>query len=74
MVTGEEGEELVANVRCKLYVEDPVDNLSDKSDEKNRISSSSSGWKERGVGVLKLSQMNDGKHRLGNASSHNLTV
>lgn len=48
VVTGEEGESLVASLRCKLYHSPP----------------SLSAWKERGLGILKLSRMSDGAHRI----------
>lgn len=50
MVTGEEGEELMDSLRCKLFV------WNTDGDE----------WKERGVGMLKVSKIDAEKYRLGN--------
>ncbi len=49
MVNGEENEILVASVKCKLFAWDALID----------------GWKERGMGLLKISKIAKDKHRLG---------
>lgn len=58
--TGEEGEETKMSLRVRLYVVSLVDQTV--------------GWKERGVGLLRLNANREGKHRLVLRADGNLRV